>query len=408
MTVAMAALVMVSCEDLNDPTMEFEHMLYTVYAGGSVDITVKISEPAASDVTVSLVFSGDAEKGVDYTVSEESLTFLAGSKAASFTLKNISLTPKKQVGVGFLLPEGYIYGENVAAIITADSDEALVYSFSSTKGTALEGFYTEISVKGEASGANVVTTKDITIPLKTLDYLILSGGSVVLPAGQTKVGVSFTLPSNFEGDATDVVAVDDLQDKRFSPGGNASVKVDLKGLQTPDKLLGTWTFSRIIGQEDIEQQYQEAGDDTALLPIHNNGFTLTFSRDASGDVMLTPGSTGDFANFFRTASVTLASPKNMTSSAVKMGSYSVRDHNSFAAKGFSTYQYNTYYRLSSANRAFSAETEKLGEATIIFSLVDEGLYVEFRDYDTPPFGEKRWNGSKFDPEMFGFASLFTK
>ena len=67
----------------------------------------------------------------------------------------------------------------------------------------------------------------------------------------------------------------------------------------------------------------------------------------------------------------------------------------------------SYYKLSVANRAFSSETETLGEAVVIFTLVDGGLQVEFRDYDTPPFGEMWWD-TGFDADMFGFASLFVK
>ena len=67
----------------------------------------------------------------------------------------------------------------------------------------------------------------------------------------------------------------------------------------------------------------------------------------------------------------------------------------------------SYYMLSEANRAFSSEVETLGEAVVIFTLVEGGLQVEFRDYDTPPFGEMWWDPD-FDADMFGFASLFVK
>lgn len=406
MAMAFAALSMISCEEGN-PTMEFDRILYTIYNGSSVDVAINISEPASATVTVPLFISGDAEKGVDYTISSESVTIPAGQTSGKITINAISLTVEKQVGLGFVPPAGYNLGAKAVAVIVPDSDEALVYSFSSSKGTALEGFYTELKVSGAVSGSDVVTSKDITIPLKTLDCLTLADGgdSVVLPAGKTSVGIKFNVPSDLVGEATDVIAVNDLEDARFIPGDNASVKVTVKGLQTPDKLVGTWKFNKIFDQEEVELWFMEMEDDPDLLPTHNEGFTLTFATDASGDVTVTPSGAGDFANFFRTATVTLSAPVNTTASAVTLGSYSVRDQNMFAGEAYSAYQYNTYYKLSSANRAFSSETEKLGEATVIFSLVDEGLYVEFRDYDTPPFGEMWWDG--FDPDMFGFASLFT-
>ena len=59
--------------------------------------------------------------------------------------------------------------------------------------------------------------------------------------------------------------------------------------------------------------------------------------------------------------------------------------------------------------AFSKTKETLGKAVIVFTVMDEGLVVEFRDYDKPPFGEN-WadDWSKFDADMFSFASLFVK
>ena len=73
------------------------------------------------------------------------------------------------------------------------------------------------------------------------------------------------------------------------------------------------------------------------------------------------------------------------------------------------YQFNTYYKLSSANRSFSSTKESLGDAIVVFNLVDEGLIMEFRDYDEPGFGEMWWSlDEAFQTEMFSFASLFTK
>lgn len=69
---------------------------------------------------------------------------------------------------------------------------------------------------------------------------------------------------------------------------------------------------------------------------------------------------------------------------------------------------NMYYLLSAANRAFSKDNETIGEAVIVFTIVEEGLAVEFRDYDKPPFAEYWWDDSKFDADMLSFASLFVK
>lgn len=94
-----------------------------------------------------------------------------------------------------------------------------------------------------------------------------------------------------------------------------------------------------------------------------------------------------------------------------MGQYTAKELNMFMAEdpGYDDEVIFTYYKLSSANRLFDKTTQQLGESVISFRLTDEGgLEMIFRDYDTPPFGLNWWRDDKFDPEMFGFASLFTK
>lgn len=100
---------------------------------------------------------------------------------------------------------------------------------------------------------------------------------------------------------------------------------------------------------------------------------------------------------------------NSCSKAITLGKYTAYELNQFLGNTSMVYQFNTYYELSSANRSFSSTSESLGKATVVFNLVDDGLVMELRDYNEPPFGEMWADGwTKFDPEMFGFASLFTK
>ena len=108
----------------------------------------------------------------------------------------------------------------------------------------------------------------------------------------------------------------------------------------------------------------------------------------------------------------MGEPKNLVAKGVVLGAHSTLEGQMFIAADETNgcaYQSDTYYKLSSVNRAFSATKETLGEATVVFRLSDDGLTLEFRDYDRPTFGEMwadEW--TKFDPDMFSFASLFVK
>lgn len=439
-TVAVAALSLASCEKeggKETPVLEFEKILYTVYDKGTVDVVIKSNVAVAENVTIPVTFSGEAEKGVDYKIvarddkgnesaAEDVVTIEAGKTAGAITVKNISLSEKKQISVSFAVPEGYAAGTKKTAVVAPDSQEALVYSFQMARGYALESFVTTIKVTGTVSGTDFKAAEDITIPLSltgegasVLQFVEegadtrsiaapAKGSYAVLKAGQTSATVKFTVPEGYSGDKEALLAVDSDADSRFIEGGaTETVSIAVRGLQTPDKLVGTWKFSKVFSEEELVSNWVELFEiDESEVPCKNDGFTITFTKEADGSVKLSPAGNGDFANFFREATVTLGAPINQTKPSIVLGKYTSLDCNMFiqADPDGAGYQYDTYYKLSSANRAFSAEAESLGEATIIFNLTDKGLVVEFRDYD----GDYVELYGEFDPDFFSIPSLFVK
>lgn len=443
-TVAVAALSLASCEKeggKETPVLEFEKILYTVYDKGTVDVVIKSNVTVAENVTIPVTFSGEAEKGVDYKIvakddegneiaAEDVVTIEAGKTAGAITVKNISLSEKKQISVSFAVPEGYAAGTKKTAVVAPDSQEALIYSFQMARGYALESFVTTIKVTGTVSGTDFKAAEDIIIPLSltgegasvlqfveeketeggasTTSIAAPVGPYAVLKAGQTSATVKFTVPEGYSGDKEALLAVDSDADSRFIEGGaTETVSIAVRGLQTPDKLVGTWKFSKVFSEEELVSNWVELFEiDESEVPCKNDGLTLTFTKEADGSVKLSPAGNGDFANFFREATVTLGAPINQTKPSIVLGKYTSLDCNMFiqADPDGAGYQYDTYYKLSSANRAFSAEAESLGEATIIFNLTDKGLVVEFRDYD----GDYVELYGGFDPDFFSIPSLFVK
>ncbi len=450
-TVAVAALSLASCEKeggKETPVLEFEKILYTVYDKGTVDVVIKSNVAVAENVTIPVTFSGEAEKGVDYKIvarddkgneiaAEDVVTIEAGKTAGAITVKNISLSEKKQISVSFAVPEGYAAGTKKTAVVAPDSQEALVYSFQMARGYALESFVTTIKVTGTVSGTDFKAAEDIIIPLsltgegasvlqfveeKETEGGETEGGAdtrsiaapakgpyAVLKAGQNSATVKFTVPEGYSGDKEALLAVDSDADSRFIEGGaTETVSIAVRGLQTPDKLVGTWKFSKVYDKATIIELWADPdllGTDESELPIHNEGFTLTFTKEDDGSVKLTPGGTGDFTKFFRTAIVTLGEPINQTKPSIILGKHTTYDCNMFIQSDpdGTGYQFDTYYKLSSANRAFSADVETLGESTVIFNLTDNGLVVEFRDYE-----DELVEILGFDPDFSSFPSLFVK
>ncbi len=411
MAILTLALFSVACSEDGKITVEFEKTLYTVHGGGSVDIAVNVSEPAASDISIGLLFSGSASAD-KYAASFDTVTIPAGETTGTVTISDIRISQEEQIVVGIVsCPAGYTPGAKSVTIVTVDAEELLVCSFATTSDNAIGSYRARIDVSGAVSGKDLSLNEDVVIPLSAsgaaASYLNFGGEPHALLKAGDKVAIAeFSLNPGFEEGAEVKLSIKEGED-RILIGNNETITLKLYGAEIPEALLGTWTFDHVFDIEEVEEFFSEMEDDITLLPTHNEGFTLTFEKDDAGIITVTPNDKGDFAKFFRTATVTPTEPINYSSEGTVTGMNTVSEINMFMAMEDYDFHTCSYYRLSEANRAFSSEVETLGEAVVIFTLVEGGLQVEFRDYDTPPFGEMWWDPD-FDPDMFGFASLFVK
>lgn len=411
MAILTLALFSVACSEDGKITVEFEKTLYTVHGGGSVDIAVNVSEPAASDISIGLLFSGSASAD-KYAASFDTVTIPAGETTGTVTISDIRISQEEQIVVGIVsCPSGYTPGAKSVTIVTVDAEELLVCSFATTSDNAIGSYRARIDVSGAVSGKDLSLNEDVVIPLTAsgaaASYLNFGGEPHALLKAGDKVAIAeFSLNPGFEEGAEVKLSIKEGED-RILIGNNETITLKLYGAEIPEALLGTWTFDHVFDIEEVEEFFGEMEDDITLLPTHNEGFTLTFEKDDAGIITVTPNDKGDFAKFFRTATVTPTEPINYSSEGTVTGMNTVSEINMFMAMEDYDVHTCSYYRLSEANRAFSSEVETLGEAVVIFTLVEGGLQVEFRDYDTPPFGEMWWD-PEFDPDMFGFASLFVK
>ena len=411
MAILTLAILSVACSEDGKIAVEFEKTLYTVHGGGSVDIAVNVSEPAASDIRIGLIFSGSASAD-KYAAGFDSVTIPAGETVGTVTISDIRISQDEQIAVGIAsCPAGYAPGTKSVTIVTVDAEELLICSFASTSDNAIGSYRARIDVSGAVSDKDLSLNEDVVIPLTAsgaaASYLNFGGEPhALLKAGDNVAIAEFSLNPGFEEGAEVKLSIKEGED-RILIGNNETITLKLYGAEIPEALLGTWTFDHVFDIEEIEEFFGELEDDITLLPTHNEGFTLTFEKDDAGIITVTPNDKGDFAKFFRTASVTPTEPINYSSEGIVTGMNTVSEINMFMAMEDYDVHTCSYYMLSEANRAFSSEVETLGEAVVIFTLIEGGLQVEFRDYDTPPFGEMWWD-PEFDADMFGFASLFVK
>ncbi len=404
-----------SCED-SKPTVEFEKSLYVLSETPSVDVTVTVSEPTASDITIPVSFSGDAVMDKDYVSSASSVTIAAGQKSGSVTITNTSLssssTAELTATLSLTAPAGYSLGSKSTTVVSIVPKETLVYSFKSAKADVFGSYKTRLSITGSVSGTDVHITEDVDIPLTVsgdaADFVVFTDGTphATMKAGNNYASVEFTVKDGFKDGAEVVFGVDTKKEERFIPGDNETFTASLYAIKVPE---GTYTFKKTFSIDELKEFFEMEEDDPAALPLNNEGFTLTFGTDEDGNYTVEPGGTGDFANFFRKSTFAPAEPKNYSAEGTVTGKFTVSECTMFMAEEGYDVHTNTYYELATANRAFSKNSETLGKALIVFTLIDDGLVVEFRDYNKPPFGAT-WAGdwTKFDADMFSFASLFTK
>ena len=141
MAAAIAGVIAFSsCED-SKPSIEFEKSLYVLSETPTVSVTVVTSEPASSDITVPLSFSGTAVKDKDFTVSSASVTIAAGQRSGSVDITNTAVSSSSieelTATVSMTVPSGYEAGNKSTTIVSLVPKETLVYSFASESADVL-------------------------------------------------------------------------------------------------------------------------------------------------------------------------------------------------------------------------------------------------------------------------------
>lgn len=401
------------------PEIAFDEILYNIDMGGSAEIKIEATVAPAADLTIGVELSGDGYSAGQVSLSAESFTLKGGEKEAVLTVSDAGLAGGQTVKIALKEGGDYTLSKTKnATFLSVNEPEKIIYSFAQAKGELIESLTLTLNVSGEKSGAAYKAPADISLPFTVegdaAEAVVASAQAFLVPKGGNKATVTLTLDAakaeNLAGDNAFIV-IEGGDNVLAGDVARFKLKVH-SGQQTPSKLVGTWAFDHVFDADEVMLWFEEMEDDPALLPLNNEGFRLVITEDEeTGEVTLTPEGEGDFANFFREATLTLTAPMNLSSEEEVLGSYTTKGNNMFMAEEDDALVdfICTFYKLSSANRSFSADSESLGEAVVSFRLrEDGGLELILRDYDTPPFGEMWWDPEGFDPEMFGFASLFTK
>ena len=414
---AAAVACAAACTKLGIPTIEFASLTGNIYLGTvSTPVEIKTNLASESDATASVRISYIGSSLKELASVEQSVTVPAGETSVTLDVPNRPEELAEDEAVTSIklsftaLPAGYVPGAKAICLLSPSTSEALICSFAYEEADLIESLRIKVNISGSLSGKDWAANGDMSIPVEFNgegSKYISSDGLVKVLNGE-KSGMLEIKAKEGIHDLNAPLGISLAGEEGVIAGDIETMLVTVRGIPTIETLGGEWKFVEIVNKEELEFFYMGEGDDLELCPIHNEGFSLSFSSK-DGGLVLSPSATGDFANYYRECSISNCKPKNMVAQGVVLGSCSSEEGNMFVTEIYSRPTQEIYYKLPTVNRSFDNSAESLGEGVISLSfLSDDEIIVTIRDYDKPGFGLNWWDGDKFYSDMFGFASLFRR
>ena len=409
---AAAVACAAACTKLGIPTIEFASLTGNIYLGTeSTPVEIKTNLASESDATASVRISYIGSSLKELASVEQSVTVPAGETSVTLDVPNRPEELAEDEAVTSIklsftaLPAGYVPGAKAICLLSPSTSEALICSFAYEEADLIESLRIKVNISGSLSGKDWTANGDMSIPVEFSgegSKYISSDGLVKVLNGE-KSGMLEIKAKEGIHDLNAPLGIS-LAGEGVIAGDVETMLVTVRGIPTIETLGGEWKFVEIVNKEDLEYCYEDVLE---LCPIHNEGFSLSFSSK-DGGIVLSPSATGDFANYYRECSISNCEPKNMVAKGVVLGSCSSEEENMFVMPIYSRPTQEIYYKLPSVNRSFDNSAESLGEGVISLSfLSDDEIIVTIHDYDEPGFA-LWWEDGKFDAEMLGFASLFRR
>lgn len=415
-----AMIAMASCSDSDNAVtkVEFAKAVNVMLADAPIDVTLKLSSSATSNIAIPFTVSGTAEEGVEYTISSTSFSFAQGNSTSTVTLTPLNnFTADKEVVLTLgTLPAGYERGATASTVVTIESKELIIYSFATEKATLLDKYKVTINLTGQNSGTSFTATDEMKLPFTfTSESSAVAGVDFEVEGGVTEFTIekgmnsASVIISSLDGELGDeksfTMKIDnEAASSRFLQGNNAAIEIAVKGIMKLSSLLGRWEFVEIPELEELLMWVEDMDDDSDLVPYNNFGFFLDFVEE-DGVFSIVPGDVpGDLSAFLRNSVIDYSAPFNTILNSTILSDYCTEEPFMWTMEDIQL----TYFGLSKVNRAFSMTDVAEGASTIAMRINEDGnLEIHLRDYDMPPFMENWW-GDRFDSDMFGFCYIFQR
>lgn len=411
--IAVAAVIAASCTKLGIPTIEFSKLTGTFYPDTeTTPVELKMNLAQTTDVAATIRVTYRSADLKELSQEECEVCFKAGETRAIANIKTDATAASITVALT-AVPKGFVMGAKLLCTLVPTENEALVYNFESSEGDVLESLTVKVKLAGVKSGTDYKAATDFKIPA----HIYGDGMDLVdcNPFIEVKEGDDFgTMVIKAKNGADDafksfVIEVDPAEAGLIAGEKNDMV-VNVIGVPTAKTLATTWVFNGLIDSDEeeglpLELWYMDYEEDFDSCPLKNEGFTLSIVEQ-DGTLKLTPGTTGDFANYYRSCTMTPCAPKNPVVNAITLGKYTAEQDNMFVSEVYGRHQQSIFFELSDANLAFSKDSETLGKGciSISFNGRDE-IIVTIHDYTLPT---DWWMENEWETELTGFACSFTR
>ncbi len=302
---------MAGCSDdeKKGPDVSFRRPYYVLPASESLDVEVRLSEPAPTDLTVPFTVGGTGEEGVDYSLSAHEFIVKAGSDSATITVTPVTnMTEGREIQLTLQEVAGYVPGIYRQTMIPIETKSPFTSSFLSTE----YNLYTETEVAVSLYiGSNEYTSPSYNIsipfeidPASTAElgtHYEIEGGEkqFIYQKDDYMARVNLKFLKKEEGKNKIVLRLVETDNFMISLSNNRAY-ITINGPIDFDDLVGSWKFEEFSSKDYVTNTATTAGDAEGVknLPECLSSDILIFENTGGKNVIRTNKLTGDLKNYF--------------------------------------------------------------------------------------------------------------
>ena len=279
--------------------------------------------------------------------------------------------------------EGYVLGEYNFTLIEVLTKGQLICAFAEENYVLPGELEVRMNAKDANTGKYFSASTDTKVPfivgkhstaIEHVHYEFVDNPDkmFVIPAKKSYGTIKIKFLKWEEGKTTLFLLVPDGND-RVLPGDVDQTEIYIKGMTTPDRLVGKWAFKEVTSIEYLRENNWYGGlDEVAHLP--ENNLPTDILEFVDGGAKLKVHATGDMAKYFRDCDVKFLREQQLYLYEL-------------AGIGRPPMVTASMLELSQANVNFSGTNEKLRAVQVGFRLLDdkETLEVTVLDYEPTDF-----------------------